>query len=104
MERKLLFTFGLGKDCKGNQLRSASITVRATTNLGSFPESSSHEVVTGKLLDITKQELLHFSSGNDTWITLAEGDAAYRVVRLREDGAFELSRIEHERPNQAKNQ
>ncbi len=92
-ERNLLFTFALGQDTEGNQPRSQSISVRATTDLGAFPESSPRDRIAGKLLDVSKEQLLKISCGNDTRVMINEGDAGYRFIKLGDDGSFELIRM-----------
>lgn len=93
MERTLLFTFGLETDAQGNRLRSPAIAVKATTDLGSFPESAPRQIIRGQLRGVSQEQLVELSCGCDTQVIFEEGDAAYRFVKLSEEGSFELIRM-----------
>jgi hypothetical protein len=61
------------------------------TGLGPSPQLETPEMITGRLVDLTVDEILKIKFGNNVRVGFEGG--RYRFVTLEKDGSFELRRV-----------
>ena len=90
MKYSLSITSLVEIDAEGRKLRSSVTSVMAEADLGQYSEFGFPEVFTGKLIDVSEENILHFKFSLEVDVTFR--GSGYYFEELDKDGSFILRR------------